>query len=59
MADLTLLETASIVCKSPKCVGFTTRQNLIETTAKGKPTVRGWICTQCNAKTPVALPIAK
>ena len=59
MADLSVVETASIVCKSPKCGGSRTRQNLIETTVKGKAAARGWICTVCLAKTPTALPIAK
>ncbi len=59
MAELSLLETASMVCKSPKCAGVSTRHNLIETTAKGMPPVRGWICTACYAKTPAPLPIAK
>jgi hypothetical protein len=56
MAALTMLGTARMVCKSPKCAGQITRQNLMEVAGKAKPAAKEWICTDCNTKTPAALP---
>ena len=58
MAEMNILATAQMVCKSAKCQRRITRQNLMEVIVKGKPSTKDWICTECLTKTPAPLPDA-